>query len=104
MVGEAAAGAPGRVGGVKSGVKFAGRDVEKCQVLSRVVKRKLDALSNDFNGLRGGELTFDAEGGRVKGERGSDGRVGRRGAEVIRRTIARILFFRKKGFQRPGRP
>ena len=78
VVGEAAARAAGRVGGVKRGVKFAGRNVKKCQVLSRVVKRKLDGLVNDFNGLGGGRLTFDASGGRVKGERGSDGRVGRR--------------------------
>jgi hypothetical protein len=36
--------------------------------LSRVVKGKLDGVLNDINGLRGGEWTFDAAGGRVKEE------------------------------------
>ena len=77
MVGEAAAGAAGRVGeGVKASVKLVGRNVKKRQETSRVVKRKLDGPFNDINGLRGGGLTFDALGGRVKEggqERGADG-------------------------------
>ena len=85
MVGEAAAGEKGRVGDVKGGVKFAGRRVKKCQVLSRVVKGKLDGVLNDINWLSGFGLTFDAAGGRVKEGRGNDGRAERRAVEVIKR-------------------
>jgi len=46
--------------------------------LSRVVKRKLDGVLNDINGLACGDLTFDALGRRVKEERGNDERAGRR--------------------------
>jgi hypothetical protein len=46
--------------------------------LSRVVKRKLDRVLNDINGLNGGGLTIDASGGRVKEGGGSEGWAGRR--------------------------
>jgi len=99
-VGEAAARAAGRLGDVKRGVKFAGPNVKKCQVLSRVVKGKLDGLMNDINELGGRDLTFDASGGRVKeGGRGREGRA--QGQGVHKETITRIQIFRKNGIGRP---
>jgi hypothetical protein len=53
--------------------------------LSRVVKRKLDGILNDIKGMRGGDLTFDASGGRVKEGSEGEGRARRRAADVIRR-------------------
>jgi hypothetical protein len=53
--------------------------------MSRVVKRKLDGVVKDINGLGDGGLTFDAAGGRVKGQRGNDERAGRRAELFMRR-------------------
>jgi hypothetical protein len=69
----------------------------ECQEMSRVVKRRLDGVFNDINGLCGGGWTFCPSAGRVKaGARARAGRAASGGTH--KKTLARIPFFRKKGF------
>jgi len=92
VVGEAAAGAKGRLGGgVEGAVKFGGPHVKKCQETSRVVKRKLDGVLSDINDLRTSDWTFDAAGGGVK-----EGEQERGRTEVDHSaTLAQFLILRK---------
>jgi hypothetical protein len=107
VVGEAQARAAGRVSGggaSRAAARFGQRRQvcrAQCQEMSRVVKRGLDGVINDINGLCGDGGTFCPSGGRVKaGARARAGGAASGGGHE--KTLARILFFRKQGFGRSG--